>query len=69
LFEAADASGQMFGEERLRALVTGQLALTGQPLLDRIVGDIQTFAGRTDFEDDLCVVAVESPRGVGLDRA
>ena len=69
LFEAADASGQMFGEERLRALVTEQLALTGQPLLDRIVGDIQTFAGRTNFEDDLCVVAVESPRGVGLDRA
>ena len=69
LFEAADATGQLFGEERLRSLVTEQLALTGSKLIDRIVGDIQAFTGRTDFEDDLCVVAVESPHGVGLDRA
>jgi sigma-B regulation protein RsbU (phosphoserine phosphatase) len=68
LFEAADSSDQMFGEDRLRELVTQQLALTGPALLDRIVGDIQAFTGHTSFEDDLCVVAVESPRGVGLDR-
>ncbi len=68
LFEAADANSQMFGEERLRKLVTDQLALTGAALLDHMVGEIQKFTGHTSFEDDLCVVAVESPRGVGLDR-
>jgi sigma-B regulation protein RsbU (phosphoserine phosphatase) len=69
LFEAANASDQMFGEDRLRDLVTEQLNLTGPVLLDRLVGDIQAFTGHTNFEDDLCVVVVESPRGVGLDRA
>jgi sigma-B regulation protein RsbU (phosphoserine phosphatase) len=69
LFEAADASEKMFGEDRLRDLVTEQLDLTGPALLDRLVGDIQAFTGHTNFEDDLCVVVVESPRGVGLDRA
>ncbi len=68
LFEASDANEQLFGEERLRTLVTDQLALTGSVLLDRLLGDIQAFTGHTNFEDDLCVVAVESPRGVGLDR-
>ncbi len=68
LFEAANANDQMFGEERLRALVEAQLALAGPPLLDKVVGDIRAFTGHTNFEDDLCVIAVESPRGVGLDR-
>ena len=69
LFEASNASGQMFGEDRLRSLVSAELALSGAPLLDRLVGDLQIFTGHTNFEDDLCVVVVESPRGVGLDRA
>ena len=63
LFEAADASGQQFGETRLRELVGKNLVLSGAPLLDRLVGEIQTFTGQRNFEDDLCVVAAESPRG------
>ncbi len=69
LFEAANAEDQQFGEERLRSLVTAQIDQTGSALLDRLVGEIQTFSGHTNFEDDLCMVIVESPRGVGLDRA
>ena len=63
LFEAADASGQLFGEARLRELVAANLALSGAPLLDRLVAEIQAFTGRSNFEDDLCVVAAESPGG------
>lgn len=68
LFEAADASGREFGEARLQELVTQRQELTGADLVDGVVGEIQTFSGRTSFEDDLCVVAVEWSRGVGLDR-
>jgi sigma-B regulation protein RsbU (phosphoserine phosphatase) len=63
LFEAADSTGQLFGEVRLRALVEANIALSGAPLIDRLVGEIQTFTGHTQFEDDLCVVAAESPDG------
>jgi sigma-B regulation protein RsbU (phosphoserine phosphatase) len=66
LFEAADADGQLFGETRLRELVAKNLSLSGAPLIDRLVGEIQAFTGHSNFEDDLCVVAAESPRGSGL---
>lgn len=66
LFEAADAAGQMFGEDRLRQLVAGNPALSAAPLLERIVREIQTFTGHANFEDDLCIVAVESPGSPGL---
>lgn len=61
LFEAADPTGQLFGEIRLRALVEKNLALSGAPLIDRLVSEIQVFTGQRQFEDDLCVVAAESP--------
>ena len=63
LFEAADPNGLLFGEERLRELVERNISLSGQALLDLVVGEIQTFSGQNEFEDDLCVVAVEWSRG------
>jgi len=51
----------MFGEARLRTLVEKNLSLTGAPLIERLVSEIQIFTGRQNFEDDLCVVAAESP--------
>ena len=61
LFEAADATGQLFGETRLRDLVAANLTLWGAPLIERLVAEIQAFTGRSNFEDDLCVVAAEAP--------
>ena len=63
LFEAADPTGQLFGEARLRELVEKNLTLSGAPLIDRLVSEIQSFTGQSQFEDDLCVVAAESPGG------
>ncbi|HEX2852333.1 MAG TPA: SpoIIE family protein phosphatase [Opitutaceae bacterium] len=63
LFEATDASGQIFGEERLQTLVTENLSLWGAPLIAKLVGELQTFIGHRNFDDDLCVVAAESPIG------
>jgi phosphoserine phosphatase RsbU/P len=61
LFEAADAEGRLFGETRLQALVLKHLTLSGSPLITQLVSELRNFTGKNDFEDDLCVVAVESP--------
>lgn len=60
LFEAADASGAIFGLERLRGVVTQQSSLPGGLLIDRTIAAVQAFSGRSEFEDDICVLAVES---------
>ncbi|MEO7414189.1 MAG: SpoIIE family protein phosphatase [Opitutaceae bacterium] len=67
LFEAADANGQLFGETRLQALVSKNFALSGGPLMSPLVSELQNFTGKSTFEDDLCVVAVDSP-GAGSQR-
>lgn len=63
LFEATDESGQIFGEARLQTLVTKNLSLWGAPLIAKLVGELQSFIGHRNFDDDLCVVAAESPIG------
>jgi serine phosphatase RsbU (regulator of sigma subunit) len=35
-------------------------ALSGAALIDRLVEEVRAFAGRSEFEDDLCVLSVES---------
>ncbi|MSU69805.1 MAG: PAS domain S-box protein [Opitutaceae bacterium] len=69
LFEAADAAGHSFGETRLHDLVANNVTLSGTPLIDRLVGEIQAFTGQHDFADDLCVVAAESPVGTAFAKA
>ncbi|HEY4246146.1 MAG TPA: SpoIIE family protein phosphatase [Lacunisphaera sp.] len=58
--EASDATGAMFGKIRLAAFLREHAALTGRPLIDRLVEKIVTFTGRRDFDDDLCAVTVHS---------
>jgi len=58
--EASDATGAMFGKIRLAAFLREHVALTGRPLIDRLVEEIVTFTGRRDFDDDLCAVTVHS---------
>lgn len=60
LFEAADASGAIFGLERLRGLVAQNSALPAGQLIDRTIAAVQSFSGRSEFEDDICVLTVES---------
>lgn len=60
VFEACDASGCMFGETKLRTILTDPALVTGAQLIDRLVRDVVAFTGRTEFEDDLCVLTVES---------
>jgi sigma-B regulation protein RsbU (phosphoserine phosphatase) len=63
LFETADQNGELFGETRLQELVTKNLSLWGAPLIDKLVEELRAFTGHREFEDDVCVVAAESPGG------
>ena len=60
VIEASNADAVMYGGERLRELVGRHGALSGAALIDRLVEEVRAFAGRSEFEDDLCVLSVES---------
>lgn len=60
LFEATNAAGEMFGEARMSAMIQGAPALPAADLIHELVREVMTFTGRQEFEDDICVVAVES---------
>ena len=64
LFEASDAGNTMYGEGRIKAFVTEQAVLSGGGLLDGLIADIRTFTGRSEFEDDICAISVESTGNV-----
>lgn len=61
LCEAADAAGQMYGEERLQAVLERQMKVSGEGFLDAILADLQQFIGRGEFEDDICLLAAWRP--------
>ncbi len=60
LFEASNADGLQFGEIRLCTLITENIGLPGKQLIERLIHEVIAFTGRRDFDDDICVVAVES---------
>ena len=59
LFEATDAAGDQFGEDRLRSRVGSGLGKSAPALVESLVGEVVSFRGGAGFEDDLCVLAVE----------
>ena len=60
VIEAPDASGQLYGEERLIALLENSRALSGEEVCERLVQELAAFSGKTVFEDDVCFVTIES---------
>ncbi len=65
LFEAANASGEEYGRNRLRASVEARLVLPTPLLIDVVLTDIRTYraAAANGFEDDVCLVAVDLAAG------
>jgi len=64
LLEASNSSGQMFGEGRLRRLIARLGGLPGGEVCDRLLAEVHEYSGCTVFEDDVCIVAVESVAGL-----
>ena len=60
VIEAPDAGGQFYGEERLIDLLQRNPALGGEALCTLLVSELAAFGGRTVFDDDVCVVAIEA---------
>ncbi|MEI6107667.1 MAG: SpoIIE family protein phosphatase [Opitutae bacterium] len=59
-FEASNAEGVMYGEARLRALLSKKSACSGAELIDQLIQEVVAFTGHANFDDDLCALTVES---------
>ncbi len=59
LYEIEGAEGGEFGLDRLCAAVQRRVHLSPVPLFDELLTEAQTFSGRKEFADDVCLVAVE----------
>ncbi len=60
VLEAADRGGGIYGEERLRSLVTRYGTLSGAEVSDNLLREVQGHRGNPEFEDDVCLVAIEA---------
>jgi sigma-B regulation protein RsbU (phosphoserine phosphatase) len=60
VLEAADSAGILFGDERMRAALTGSRGRPGDEVLARLVHEVQAHTARDVFEDDVCLVAIEA---------
>ncbi len=62
VLEAADAKGNMFGEDRMRELLERCSGRSGAEISDELLLQVQNHSGQTVFEDDVCLVAIEAAR-------
>ena len=62
LYEVEGSEGEEFGEERLLAAVRKRIRLPAETLFEELLGTVQSFAGKKDFEDDVCLVGMEAAR-------
>jgi serine phosphatase RsbU (regulator of sigma subunit) len=65
LVEAHNAAGELFGFERLDALLTAHVGLPPDALIDCIIAEVMAFIGNTVQHDDITLVVVQ----FGGDRA
>lgn len=72
LTEAAQPSGEEFGETRLAVALSRRAGESLEDCLEKVLGEVIAFAGEK-FADDVCIVAVElapgaqvAPSGAGL---
>lgn len=62
VFEVENGRQEEFGLERLLKTARQHMALPTDQLLDRLLSEVRLFAGRPDFQDDVCLVGVEVQR-------
>jgi serine phosphatase RsbU (regulator of sigma subunit) len=59
LFEIRDANDEILGQERLLALVSERMNRPGEVLIRELVDKVNDFSSEGQFEDDVCLVALE----------
>ncbi len=60
VLEAADEGDEIFGMDRLCNLSLHFGTRQGPELIDKVVASVRGFSGREQFEDDICILVVES---------
>ena len=58
IYEVENAELDMFGEKQLQQIVKDKLSNTPEIMLDAIIQEINNFAGKTEFSDDVCMVSM-----------
>lgn len=59
LYEAENPQGEIYGRQRLLAAVRERVSLPSEQLFAELVADVQSFSGKQDFDDDVCLVGVD----------
>jgi sigma-B regulation protein RsbU (phosphoserine phosphatase) len=59
--ECQSSQGEIFGEERLRAVATDSARHTSPGLTDTLGVSLREWRGTSDFEDDISVLVLERP--------
>lgn len=62
LYEVDNPAQEEYGQERLIAAVRKHYRLPTDSLLDELLEDVQRFSRAHDFEDDVCLVAMDVAR-------
>ncbi len=62
LYEVESAAGEEYGPDRLLAAVRQRADLPVNQLFDELLSDIQQYAGKQGFVDDVCIVGAEVVR-------
>ena len=60
IYEAYNSAEQEYGQDRLLDSVRHHLHQPTERLLDALIRDAKHFAGTEEFEDDVCLVAMEA---------
>jgi serine phosphatase RsbU (regulator of sigma subunit) len=59
LYEVDNDAHEEYGQERLLAAVRARHKLPTERLLDELLDDVHRFSSAQEFEDDVCLVAME----------
>jgi sigma-B regulation protein RsbU (phosphoserine phosphatase) len=62
LYEVDNEAHEEYGQERLLAAVRARHRLPTERLLDELLEDVHRFSSEKEFEDDVCLVAMEIAR-------
>lgn len=60
IWEARDASGEMYGKERLREALRANAHRGAQAILDAVLADVKAFRGDMRQDDDITLVIVKA---------
>jgi sigma-B regulation protein RsbU (phosphoserine phosphatase) len=62
LYEATNREGEEYGQDRLIEVVRRSLHHPTESLLHNMLSEVQKFSGTRDFDDDVCLVAMDVAR-------